>query len=203
MSSYYTTYRFFIIMGRPRKNKFEESSIAFKKGTEFERNLVKVPFFVNVTIQDEIGKYNDGKPIYGTTTIMLKRDISEKDEIIKQLQKDGKREVLKVEEYPIQFSSLCPDCNRHGIPKVERKSNKTDYHYRVETRSAKTEVSRPDEYWLCYDHETKPKKCRIAQWDKNHFLFKKNGRAYTELTKYLMPYYVEWQQNGKVVGLTA
>ena len=203
MWSYYTTDRFFIIMGRNRKNKFEESSIAFKKGTEFERSHVKVPFFVNVTIKDKIGKYNDGKPIYGTTTIMLKRDISEKDEIIKQLQKYGTREVLKVEEYPIQFSSLCPDCNRHGIPKVERKSNKTDYHYRVETRKRETVVNRPDEYWLCYDHKTTPKKCRIAQWDKNHFLFKKNGRAYTGLMKYMMPYYVEWQQNGKVVGLTA
>ena len=194
-------------MGRNRKNEFEESSIAFKKGTEFERNLVKVPFFVNVTIKDKIGKYNDGKPIYGTTTIMLKRNISEKDEIIKQLQKNSAREVLKVEEFPIQFSSLCPNCNRHGIPKVERKSNKIDYHARVspdsDTGHHITPTNRPDEYWLCYDHETKPKKCRIAQWDKNHFLFKKNGRVYTGLLKYMMPYYVEWQQNGKVVGLTA
>lgn len=194
-------------MGRNRKNEFEESSIAFKKGTKFERNLVKVPFFVNVTIKDKIGKYNDGKPIYGTTTIMLKRNISEKDEIIKQLQKNSAREVLKVEEFPIQFSSLCPNCNRHGIPKVERKSNKIDYHARVshdsDTGHHITPTNRPDEYWLCYDHETKPKKCRIAQWDKNHFLFKKNGRVYTGLLKYMMPYYVEWQQNGKVVGLTA
>ena len=194
-------------MGRNRKNEFEESSIAFKKGTEFERNLVKVPFFVNVTIKDKIGKYNDGKLIYGTTTIMLKRNISEKDEIIKQLQKNSAREVLKVEEFPIQFSSLCPNCNRHGIPKVERKSNKIDYHARVspdsDTGHHITPTNRPDEYWLCYDHETKPKKCRIAQWDKNHFLFKKNGRVYTGLLKYMMPYYVEWQQNGKVVGLTA
>jgi len=186
-------------MGRNRKNKFEVTSIAFKKGTEFELNQVKVPFFVNVTYKEPVTK---DKKYYGTSTIMLKRDISEKDEIINEIQKDSDREVLKVEEFPIQFSSLCPDCNRHGIPKVERKSNKTDYHYRVKTRSIKTEVSRPDEYWLCYDHKTTPKKCRIAQWDNNHFLFKKNGRAYTELTKYLMPYYVEWQQNGKVVGLT-
>lgn len=194
-------------MGRNRKNEFEESSIAFKKGTEFERNLVKVPFFVNVTIKDKIGKYNDGKLIYGTTTIMLKRNISEKDEIIKQLQKNSAREVLKVEEFPIQFSSLCPNCNRHGIPKVERKSNKIDYHARVspdsDTGHHITPTNRPDEYWLCYDHKTTPKKCRIAQWDKNHFLFKKNGRVYTGLLKYMMPYYVEWQQNGKVVGLTA
>ncbi len=189
-------------MGRNRKNKFEETSIRFEKGTEFELNQVKVPFWVNVTYKDPIGKNNDGKIIYGTATEIVKKDISEKDEIIKAVQKEG-RIVLNVEEFTIRFSDLCPNCNRKGIPKVERKSNKTDYHYRVKTRSIKTEISRPDEYWLCYDHETKPKKCRIAQWDKNHFLFKKNGRVYTGLMKYMMPYYVEWQQNGKVVGLTA
>jgi len=164
--------------------------------------MSKFPFFVNVTIKEKIGKYNDGKPIYGETTVPLKRDISEKDKIIKEFEKDGNRKVLKVEEYPIQFSSLCPDCNRHGIPKVETRKP-IDYHYRSRTREIQKDTGRPIEHWLCYDHKTKPKKCRIAQWDKNHFLFKKNGRAYTELTKYLMPYYVEWQQNGKVVGLTA
>jgi len=108
-------------MGRNRKNEFEESSIAFKKESEFEVNQVKFPFMVNVTFKDKIGEYNDGKPIYGTTTVQYKKDISEKDEIIKEFQKDGKKEVLKVEEFTRRFSSLCPDCNRHGIPKIERK----------------------------------------------------------------------------------
>jgi len=194
-------------MGRNRKNKFEETSIRFEKGTEFELNQVKVPFWVNVTYKDPIGKYNDGKIIYGTATEIVKKDISEKDEIIKAVQKEG-RIVLNVEEFTIRFSDLCPNCNRKGIPKVERKSNKFDYHAReinpfTEEPKHKVPTNRPDEYWLCYDHETKPKKCRIAQWDKNNFLFKKNGKAYTELLKYMMPHYVEWQEHGTVWGLPA
>jgi len=124
-----------------------------------------------------------------------------KDEIIKALQKDGSKEVLNVEEFTIRFSDLCPTCNRKGIPKVEREPNKIDYHYRVKTKTHKTPTNRPDEYWLTYDHKTYPKKCKITQWDKNHFLFKKKGKAYTELLKYMMPYYIEWQETGKVVGL--
>jgi len=189
-------------MGRNRKNKFEETSIANKKDSGFEQNHVKVPFFVNVTYKEKIGEYNDGKSISGESTVLDKKDISEKDEIIKEFQKDGNKQVLNVEEFPIRFSSLCPDCNKHGIPKIERQSKKIDYHTRAETGSHNNPTNRPDEYWLCYDHKEKPYKCRIAQWDKNHFLFKKNGREYTELLKYMMPYYTEWQQNGKVVGLT-
>ena len=180
-------------MGRNRKNKFDDSSIRFEAGTEFELNHVKVPFWVNVAYQVKIGKYNDRKSIYGTNIVMIKRHISEKDEIIKEFQKKDYKEI-NVEECAIKFSNLCPDCNRKGIPKVERTSRKKEYHYSVKRDSHVTEVNRPDEYWLCYDHETKPKKCRIAQWDKNHFLFKKNGKVYTKLRKYLFPKYVEWKQ---------
>jgi len=187
-------------MGRNRKNKFEETSIRFEKGTEFELNQVKVPFFVNVTYKEPISK---DKKYYGTETVLLKKDISEQDEIIKEFQKDSNRKVLNVEEATIRFSDLCPDCDRKGIPKVERQSKEIDYHYRVETETHKTKTNRPDEYWLCYDHKTKPYKCRIAKWDKNHFLFTKNGRVYTELLKYMMPYYIEWQEHGTVTGLTA
>ena len=181
-------------MGRNRKNKFEECSIRFEAGTEFELNHVKVPFWVNITYKEKIGKYNDGKSIYGTTTVMDKKDISEKDEIIKELQKDGNREVLNVEPFTIRFSDLCPECNRKGIPKVERKSNKIDYHTRAETGSHKNPTNRPDEYWLCYDHETKPKKCRVAKWDKNRFVFTKYNKIYNKLRKYIFPNYISWKQ---------
>jgi len=185
------SYRFFIIMGRNRKNKFDECSIRFETGTEFERNHVKVPFFTNVTYKTPITK---DKQYYGTTTVLIKKDISEKDEIIKAFEKDGNNEVLNVEPFTIQFSDLCPVCNRKGVPKVEPKNNKFDYHYRSGTNTHKTFVNRPDEYWLCYDHETKPKKCRVAKWDKNHFAFTKKGKIYTKLRKYFFPKYIEWKQ---------
>lgn len=181
-------------MGRPRKNKFEESSIRFEFGTGFQLNHVKVPDFVNVTFKEKIGKYNDGKPIYGETTVPLKRDISEKDKIIKEFEKDGNRKVLKVEEYTIRFSDDCPKCDRKGVPKVEAKSNKFDYHYRTETHSIKTEVGGADEYWLCYDHKEKPYKCRVAKWNKDRFLFTKYGKVYNKLRKYIFPRYISWKQ---------
>jgi len=182
-------------MGRNRKNKFEESYIVLKDDqTEFELNQVKVPFWANVTYKEKIGKYNDGRSIYGETTVMIKKDISKKDEVIKEFQKDGNREVLNVEEFTFRFSDLCPDCNRNGIPKVEKKSNEIDYHYRVKTETHKTKTNRRDEYWLTFDHETKPKKCRIAKWDKNHLTFTKNGKVYNKLRKYFFPYFIQWKQ---------
>ena len=191
-------------MGRYRKNKFEEASIRFEAGTEFELNQVKTPFWVNVTYKEPISEDKNGKKLYGTTTVLIKKDISEKDEIFKAFQKDGKK-VINIEEFTFRFADLCPNCNRKGVPKIERKSNKFDYHTRAiapltELPKHKVTTNRPDEYWLTFDHETKPKKCRIAQWDKNHFLFKKKGKAYTELLKYTIPYYVAWQKNETVIA---
>jgi len=184
-------------MGRNRKNKFEKTSLRFEtERTDFELHHVKVPFFVNVTYKEPI---SPDKKYYGTATEIVTKDISKKDEIIKDFQKDGSKEVLNVEEFTIRFSDDCPKCNRKGIPKVELKSNKFDYHARAispltELPKHKNLVNRPDEYWLCYDHETKPKKCRVAKWDKNHFTFTKNGKIYTKLRKYILPYYLEWKQ---------
>ena len=178
-------------MGRNRKNKVEESSIRFEWGTEFDLNHVKVPFWVNVTYKTPITK---DKKFYGTTTVLIKKDISEKDEIIKEFQKDGTNEVLNVEEFTIRFSDLCPECDRKGIPKVERKSNEFDYHTRAETGLHKKPTDRPDEYWLCYDHKTKPYKCRVAKWDKNRIVFTKYGKIYNKLRKYIFPHYISWKQ---------
>jgi len=185
-------------MGRNRKNKFEETSIGNETGTEFELNHVKMPFWVNVTYKDSLGKYDNGEIIYGDATILVKRDISEKDEIIKAFQKTDYK-IKNIEEFTIRFSDLCPECDRKGIPKVEGKSNKFDYHAReiaplTEEPKHKIEVNRPDEYWLCYDHETKPKKCRVAKWDKNRFTFTKHNKIYNKLRKYILPKYIEWKQ---------
>ena len=178
-------------MGRNRKNKFEESSIGFEWETEFDLNHVKVPFLVNVTYKVPI---TEDKKFYGTTTVLVKSDISEKNEIIEKFQKDSDKEVLNIEPFTIPFSDLCPECDRKGIPKVEPKNNKFDYHYKVGTRFSKTEVNKPNEYWLCYDHKTKPYKCRVAKWDKNRIVFTKHGKIYNKLRKYIFHEYVRWKQ---------
>jgi len=64
-------------MARPRKDKFEETSIGFEKGTEHELVYVSTPFFVKVTYKVKISEYYNGKPIYGITDVILKKSISE------------------------------------------------------------------------------------------------------------------------------
>ena len=178
-------------MGRKRKNKVVESSIGFEWETEFDLNHVKVPFWVNVTYKIPI---TPNKQHYGTTTVLVKSDISKKNEVIEKFQKDSDKEVLNIEPFTIPFSDLCPECDRKGIPKVERKSNEFDYHTRAETGLHKKPTDRPDEYWLCYDHKTKPYKCRVAKWDKNRIVFTKYGKIYNKLRKYIFPEYVRWKQ---------
>jgi len=87
-------------MARPRKDKFEETSIGFEKETEHELVHVSAPFFVKVTYKEKIGEYNDGKPIYGTTDVILKKSISDEKEIKKEFREKGKK-VIKIEENTI------------------------------------------------------------------------------------------------------
>jgi len=183
-------------MARPRKDKFEETSIGFEKGTEHELVYVSTQFFVKVTYKEKIGEYNDGKPIYGTTDVILKKSISDEKEIKKEFREKGKK-VIKIEENTIPFPNICEKCHKKGIPRIERKSNKWDYHARMispitEEPKHKIETKRRDEYWLIYDHRTESKKCRIAQFDKNHFLFKSSKNKINELHKHFFPFYLEW-----------
>ena len=178
-------------MTRPRKDKFEETSIRFEKETEHELVYVSTPFFVKVTYKEKIGEYNDGKQIYGTTETILKRSISDEKEIKKEFREKGKN-VIKIEEHAIPFPNICEKCHTKGIPRIERKSNKIDYHYRVESESHKNKTNRREEYWLIYDHRKESKKCRIAQFDKNHFLFKLPKNKISELHKHFFPFYLGW-----------
>jgi len=184
-------------VARPRKDRFEETSIDFEKGTEHELVYVSAPFFLKVTYKEKIGKYNNGKSIYGTRDEIVRYLHYTKDEIKKEFQKKG-LEVIKFEEATIPLPNICEKCHRKGMPRIERKSNKFDYHPRAvssyfrESGTVKTEVNRSDEYWLIYNHKTKPNKCRIAEFDKNHFLFKLSGNKISELHKHFFPFYLEW-----------
>lgn len=183
-------------MGRKRKNEFEESSIRFEEGTGFQLSQVKTPYFVNATLKIPISEDKNGEKLYGETTVLIKKDISEKDEVIEAFQKTD-YEVIKIEEFTIPIVSTCPKCNSEGIPKIESQSNKFDFHYRSETDTRKTFVGRPNEYWLCYNHEKKPYKCRIAKClaTKNSLTFKKNGKTYYKIREYTLPKYVKLRQN--------
>jgi len=166
---------------RKRKDEFEEVSYANVKGTEHELVQVTAPFWLNATFMDKFG--------CGTGTQLVRYLHYTKDEIRKHLKEKLEYKVIKFEEATIQFPNICAKCHEKGIPRIEKKSNKKDYHYRVGTESRETIVNRPDEYWLVYDHQ--PKKCRIARFDKNHFLFITPKNKMIQLHKHFFPFYLE------------
>jgi len=173
---------------RPRKDKFEETSIGFRKGTEHELVYVSSPSFSKVTFKTKISEYLDGKPVYGTSDQII-RSLHTSTDIIKKLFREKNAEVIKIEKSTISMSNICEKCHERGIPRIEKKSNKIDYHARA-GRGHRFETNRLDEYWLIYDHKTK--KCRIAQYDINHNLFKTSKNRIKKLYKHFFPFYLEW-----------
>jgi len=182
-------------MGRHRKNKSEEFFIANNYEVKHNLSHVEIPFFLKVIYKVKISEDNNRKPIYGTTDQIVRYLDYTKDEITKKFQEKGIK-VINFESVTIPFPDLCPQCHRTGIPKIEKKSNKIDYHYNVTQDSHKIVVNRPDEYWLTYDHKIngKLKKCKIAKFDKNHMLFKHSPSKINEIHKHFFPYCAEWMK---------
>ena len=177
-------------MARPRKDKFDETSIGFKKGTEHELVYVSAPFFSKVTYKVKVAQDNKGKLFYGTTSEIIQSLHYTQDEI-KKLFREKNAKVIKIEEATIRLPNICEKCHRKGVPIIQKKSN-LDYHYRSSTNKIKTDTGRHDEYWLNYQHTTKPKICRIAQFDEKRFQFKNPKNRITELHKHFFPRYLEW-----------
>ena len=174
---------------RPRKDKFEETSIGFKKGTGHELVYVSNPSFSKITYKVKVSEDLNGKALYGISDQTI-RTLHYTDDEVKKLFREKDMIVTKIEKATIPLPNICEKCHTKGVPRIERKSNKIDYHYRVESESHKNKTNRREEYWLIYDH--KPKKCRIAQFDKNHFLFKNSKNRIIELHKHFFPFYLEW-----------
>ncbi len=185
-------------MGRKPKSSFVEGTIAYKKGTEHKVFDVKLPFSVKVTYKVQVSADLDGNPLYAETTTHVSKPISEKKMIRKEIQKMGYK-VIKIEPQIAQFTNLCPQCERSGIPKVERKDT-TDKRRRVwRNKEKKSRTKRPDEYWLVYAHRDKPKKCRIIQAvNKPYPAFKKNLRKDIDIRKYYFPYVIGLLKNKKL-----
>jgi len=167
-------------MARPRKDKFEEMSYGFVKGSEHELVEVSLPFWLNVTVID---KYNHGT----TTQIVCNLELT-KDEIIEHFKKRELR-LTKFEDFTTKLPNFCERCGRTGVPIIQKKSN---YDLRHRTRTEfPTRDNRSDEYWLNYQHTEKPKICRIAKFDVKHFRFNNPKNRITELHKHFFPRYLE------------
>ena len=179
-------------MARPRKDKFKEIRIESTQ-EELEVVDVSVPSFVKVTYKVKISEYNNGKPIYGITDHIFRSLHQTNDEITKLLQEKG-MEVIKIENATIPLPNICEKCHEKGMPRIDKKPNKWDYHARTispltESPNHKVPTNRPDEHWLVYVHKTKPN-CRIAQFDKNHFLFIEPKRRKSNLRNHFYPIYL-------------
>ena len=173
-------------MGRPRKDKFEETSYAFRKETEHERVYVSSPSFSKITYKVKISEYLDGKPVYATSDEII-RTLHYTNDEIKQLYREKNAEVIKIEKATAQLPNICIKCSRNGVPTIQKKSN---YDNRVRTRTdSPSRTNRDDEYWLYYQHTRK--RCIIAQYDKNHHLFKNSKNRTIELYKHFFPFYLE------------
>jgi len=173
-------------MGRPRKDKFEETSYRFEKGTEHERVYVSSPSFSKITYKVKISEYPDGKPVYATTEQVI-RTLHHTDDEVKRLFREKDMIVTKIEKATISLPNFCERCDKEGVPIIQKKSN-YDNRIRTNTDSPHRD-NRHDEYWLYYQHTTK--RCMIAQYDINHNLFKNPKRRTTKLQKHFFPFYLE------------
>ena len=173
-------------MVRPRKDKFEETSYAFRKETEHERVYVSSPSFSKVTYKVKISEYLDGKPVYATSDEII-RTLYYTDNEVKKLFREKNAEVIKIEKVTIQLPNICKKCSRNGIPIIQKKSN---YDNRVRTRTnSPSRTNRDDEYWLYYQHTKK--RCMIVRYDKNHHLFINPKNKSIDLQKHFFPFYLE------------
>lgn len=147
-------------MGRKIKNPWVQVQIENSDKT-FKWYTVKVPFPVNIEIRPKGPKCTK---IAGTFVKTVNWFFSEKEKLVTQLEKLA-YEVKSVKPLSMRFTELCPQCNRRGIPKIERK-NTADYHIRSgRYDNTRRELKkRPEEWWLTFDHKTRPKKCRIQQY---------------------------------------
>jgi len=180
-------------MARPRKDKFKEIRIESIEGTELEVVDVSVPSFVKVTYKVKVSEDNNGKPLYGTTDQIVRSLHQTNDEITKIFQEKDMT-VIKIEKATMPLPNICEKCHEKGTPRIDKKSNEWDYHAREispidEEPKHKVQTNRPDEYWLVYVHKTKPN-CRIAQFDKNHFLFIRPKNRKDNLRNHFYPIYL-------------
>jgi hypothetical protein len=80
-----------------------------------------------------------------------------------QIQKMLKEKIVSVKPL-IKVIERCPKCKRKGIPKIEEKDVSDNRFRSWRNKEEHPRVNRTDEYWVTYDHKTKPMKCRVLRF---------------------------------------
>lgn len=192
-------------MGRKYRNEsYTSISVDNQHEGQQEHSIskVKIPNYNKVTYKEKISEDLNGNPIYGEAEFYCNNFHYTKEQVIQELEKNG-LEVVKFEPMTITMLVLCPNCNKEGIPKIDRRPNKYDYHvYQNSIRSddngvTKRETNRPDDFVLTYSHKIGDtvKKCTIGKLDKNHLNIIKKGKVHAKMKQHIFPFYIESMKN--------
>lgn len=184
---FYTAEGFLFSLGRKRKNDFEVFYLDMDPSLKILTYNLKVPFTYSLTVET-----NDPKIAKASTVWeYYVNPISDLEQLIREIE-SKKYKVINSEESTRKITDLCPQCHRHGIPKIEKKDN-ADRRVRNSKYGKESTVSkRPVEYWLSYDHKLKPKKCWISQFTSTPApAYKYNARKNMEIEKYFFPQVIE------------
>lgn len=177
-------------MGRKPKNKFIETSLAFKEGTEFRLYDVKIPFVYTVTIETTDPNLMRAQTTYEYYT----KSASNLDILTKETENHGYK-VIEIKESVRPFTDLCPRCHKVGIPKIEKKDTRDNRQRSWRNKESTSKKDRPPEFWLTYIH-TKSKKCRICQYTNTPYpAFKQNK---IDIGKYFFPHVLERMKKSSI-----
>ena len=121
---------------------------------------VKLPFYVRVTIRENIAQDKGGTPHYATYEIIRKKPF------YGDLKEESLDNIVEIKPVELVFTNTCPQCGKEGRPRINEKNNKDYTHY-------KSDYDR-EEYRLMYNHKQEDGKvtiCVIASFDKAHGIF--------------------------------
>ena len=139
---------------------------------------VKLPFYVRVTIRENIAQDKGGTPHYATYEIIRKKPF------YGDLKEESLDNIVEIKPHELVFTNTCPHCGKEGRPRINKKNNKDYTHY-------KSDYDR-EEYRLIYFHkqeDSKIKPCVIAKFGK-HGIFTKTGKISKTVEDYIFPNYI-------------
>jgi len=144
------------------------------KSREHSISKVKIPYFFEVRIRENINADKKGKPHSGDY------DIISKEPFPKELN------IVNSKPVEIPFLNKCLKCDKEGRPRIDKKNNDDYTHYNRPS-------NREEEHRLVYNHKTedgKIKQCIIAKFDEKNGIFNKTGKISKEVKDYIFPNYL-------------
>ncbi len=189
--------------GRPRKNESDlwaNIDNMHKDSETHQVSKMKIPFYNKVIYKIKCSEDFEGNNLYATGETYCNNFLQTKEEVTEEIEKQTflgvNYKVVRFEPMEIPIKDECPTCHQLGIPKVNKKSNRWDYHSR-HGGIFKARSNRPDEYRLIYDHKIgdETHQCVISTLDKVVLNFIKNGKPHAETRANIFPFFLRIFKN--------